>query len=261
MGQVFSALAIAAHPDDIEFKMCGTLLLLKQAGWDIHCFNLASGNGGSTSCDSETTSRIRAGEARKAASIIGAAWHPPITDDLLIFYNESLLRKVAAVVREVKPTIILTHPFEDYMEDHMITGRLAVSAAFSRSIANFKTDPDRPTYEGDVTVYHCMPHGGRDFIRRAVEPSAWVNTTEVHSVSREALSAHESQKQWLDETQGMNDYLTSHDDHAREMGRQSGVFKMAEGWWRHLHMGFSQADTDPLAEVLGKDYRLNLRFQ
>ena len=43
-----SAIAIAAHPDDIEFYMAGTLLLLKQAGWKIHYLNLSSGNCGST---------------------------------------------------------------------------------------------------------------------------------------------------------------------------------------------------------------------
>ena len=42
-----SAIAIAAHPDDIEFLMAGTLLLLAQAGWDIHYFNLSTGNCGS----------------------------------------------------------------------------------------------------------------------------------------------------------------------------------------------------------------------
>ena len=43
-----SALAIAAHPDDIEFVMAGTLLQLREAGWEIHYFNLSSGNMGST---------------------------------------------------------------------------------------------------------------------------------------------------------------------------------------------------------------------
>ncbi len=32
-----TAMAIAAHPDDIEFFMAGTLLLLKQNGYQIHC--------------------------------------------------------------------------------------------------------------------------------------------------------------------------------------------------------------------------------
>ena len=42
-----NALAIAAHPDDIEFMMAGTLLLLKERGWEIHYFNLSTGNRGS----------------------------------------------------------------------------------------------------------------------------------------------------------------------------------------------------------------------
>jgi len=37
-----NAIAIAAHPDDIEFLHGGTLLLLKQAGWAIHYLNVAS---------------------------------------------------------------------------------------------------------------------------------------------------------------------------------------------------------------------------
>ena len=43
-----TALAIAAHPDDIEFVMAGTLLLLREAGWEIHYFNVTTGEMGST---------------------------------------------------------------------------------------------------------------------------------------------------------------------------------------------------------------------
>ena len=43
-----AAMAIGAHPDDIEFYMAGTLLLLKKAGYEIHYLNVASGNCGST---------------------------------------------------------------------------------------------------------------------------------------------------------------------------------------------------------------------
>jgi len=256
-----SVIAIAAHPDDIEFKMCGTLLLLQRAGWDIHCFNLATGSGGSTIHGAEEISRIRAQEARNAASLIGATWHAPIADDLEIFYNESLLRKVAAVIREVKPSIVLTHPLEDYMEDHMITARLAVTATFAHSIPNFRSDPERPAYTGDVAVYHCMPHGGRDPLRRLVTAGSWVNTTDVHETIRQALSAHESQRGWLDSTQGMSNYIKSLDEHARQMGGHSGRFSMAEGWWRHLHVGFSQQDGDPLSEILGEHYLINPEFE
>jgi LmbE family N-acetylglucosaminyl deacetylase len=43
-----NAIAIAAHPDDIELTMAGTLLLLKKAGYEIHYINLSGGDCGST---------------------------------------------------------------------------------------------------------------------------------------------------------------------------------------------------------------------
>ena len=62
-----SALAIFAHPDDIEFVAAGTLLLLKKEGWDIHYMNLCSGNGGSVQMTSEETAAKRLEEAKEAA--------------------------------------------------------------------------------------------------------------------------------------------------------------------------------------------------
>ena len=38
------AFAIAAHPDDIEFQMAGTLILLQRAGYEIHYMNIANGS-------------------------------------------------------------------------------------------------------------------------------------------------------------------------------------------------------------------------
>ena len=40
--------AISCHPDDMEFMMGGTLLLLKQAECTIHYINVANGSAGST---------------------------------------------------------------------------------------------------------------------------------------------------------------------------------------------------------------------
>lgn len=256
-----TAIAIAAHPDDIEFKMAGTLLRLKKAGWEIHCFNVSKGDCGSMETGLLETARIRREEAVAAARVLGATWHPPVSGDLRIIYGEPLLRKIAAVIRQVRPSIVLTHPLQDYMEDHMETARLTVTAAFAHGIRNFETDPPCPAFSDDVAVYHCMPHGGCDPLRRPVIPSAWVDTDPVHAHAREALAAHRSQQGWLDASQGQNSYLVAMDDHAREMGRRSGASEFAEGWWRHLHIGLSATDRDPLAEALGSSYRLNPDFE
>ena len=52
-------------------------------------------------------------------------------------------------------------------------------------------------------------------------------------------------KQWLDQSQGMDSYLKAMDDMSAEVGRRSGQFNHAEGWRRHLHLGFSANDDDP----------------
>ena len=256
-----SAIAIAAHPDDIEFYMAGTLLLLRQAGWKTHYLNLSSGNCGSVLLDAAATRRLRRAEARRAAGILGAQWHGPFCDDLEILYDLRTLRRLAAVIREVKPRIVLTHSPQDYMEDHTNTCRLAVTAAFSRGMPNFRTTPTRPTADCDVTLYHAMPHGLRDGLRRRVIPGAFANTMAVHATKRAALAAHASQKAWLDASQGMDSYLRAMDEMSLAVGRMSGRFQHAEGWRRHLHLGFSATEVDPLAVALGPNYRINRVYE
>ena len=241
--------------------MAGTLLLLREAAWDIHYMNVSSGNLGSLTFTPAKTARIRAGEAQASASLMQAVWHKPICHDLQVFYDDRTLRRLAAVVREVDPSIVLTHSPQDYMEDHMNCCRLAVTAAFSRGMPNFRTVPSRPAIPGDVTLYHAMPHGLKDGLRRRVVPGAWVNTMEVHATKRQALAAHRSQKEWLDVSQGMDSYLKAMDEMSAAVGRTSRRFRMAEGWRRHLHLGFSAAEVDPLAEALGRAYRVNQAYE
>ena len=136
-----AVLAVFAHPDDIEFVAAGTLLLLAQSGWQTHCLTLSGGDCGSLTEDRDQTRRIRTAEARAAAAILGASYHDGFADDLLIFYEEPLLRKLAAVIRRVRPRIVLTHAPADYMEDHVNTSRLTITAAFVRAMPNFVTDP------------------------------------------------------------------------------------------------------------------------
>jgi LmbE family N-acetylglucosaminyl deacetylase len=256
-----AVLAIAAHPDDIEFLMAGTLLLLADRGWDLHYFNLATGNCGSAVTPAGPTRRIRRREARAAARLLGATWHPPLVDDAEIFYTDRLIRQVTAVVREVRPTIVLTHSPQDYMEDHMNACRVAVTAAFVRGMPNYFSLPRRPATLQPVTVYHALPHGLRDGLRRRIVPGAFVDVTAVRERKRAALAAHRSQKAWLDATQGMDSYLDAMDDMAREVGRMSRRFAWAEGWRRHSHLGFCPEKADPLREALGAHYLVNRSYE
>ena len=244
------AFAVAAHPDDIEFHMAGTLILLGQAGYELHYMNIANGSCGTTQYTREEIIGIRREEARAAAASIGAVHHASLVDDLEIYYEKNLLAKVAAVMREVGPDIVLTHSPVDYMEDHQNAARLAVTAAFCRGMPNFSTDPPRAPVEGEVTIYHAQPHGNRDPLRQPVLPELFVDITSVLEVKRAMLACHYSQKHWLDVSQGMDSYLVTMTENSREVGTLSRRFAYAEGWRRRLHLGFCSEEADPLSAAL-----------
>ena len=245
------AMAISAHPDDIEFCMAGTMLLLSAAGYELHYLTIANGGCGGTRHDAATMARTRAAEAKQAAQILGATFHASFCNDLEIVYDLNLLRQLAAIIREVKPSVILTHPPVDYMEDHTCTCRLAVTAAFTREMPNFVTIPAREPYSGDVTVYHATPHGLTDPLRRLMIPELFVNTEGVHHRKCEALAAHQSQAAWLATSQGANSLIAMLDAFSSKVGELSRKFRHAEGWWQHSHLGFCREDADPIRETLG----------
>jgi N-acetylglucosamine malate deacetylase 1 len=256
-----AAIAIAAHPDDIEFTMAGTLCLLREAGFRIHYLNVATGSGGSLVHGAAALRRIRRHEAIQAAKILGAEFHESRVDDLEIVYSVPLLRWLTGIVRAVQPSIVLTHSPLDYMEDHTNTCRLAVTATFARGIANFVSEPRRKAWMGEAVIYHAMPHGLCDGLRQRIVAGAFVDTTSVQKRKLAALACHQSQHNWLQVSQGTNSYLRQMEEVARELGRMSRRFAVAEGWRRHSHMGFGAPGSDPLRDALGKKYLVNRTYE
>ncbi|MEL6897009.1 MAG: PIG-L family deacetylase [Planctomycetota bacterium] len=248
-----SVLAIAAHPDDIEFVMAGTMLRLRDLGWDLHYMNIADGCRGSMETNKEETAAIRLVEAKRAAEMMGAAFYPPLCRDMEVIYSPELLRRVAAVVRMARADVVLTHSPSDYMEDHEQACKLAVSAAFCHTMPNQETEPPTDIYTDPVTVYHAQPHGNCTPLCEPITPGLFVDCGDVVQEKREILAAHTSQKEWLDKSQGMDSYLQTMLDQSLAVGKMSGRFEHAEGWRRHLHWGFCGPDDDPLAELFGGD--------
>jgi len=251
-----SVLAIAAHPDDIEFVMAGTLLQLAARGWNVHYFNIANGCCGSMTMDQATCAATRLLEAQTAAAMLPAKFYPPICNDLEIGYSTDLLQKVASVVRQAQPQVLLTHSLVDYMEDHQFAARLAVTAAFVRGMPSYEPQPSASAYQSDVAIYHAQPHGNRTPMGEVVVPTHFVDVTKFAERKQQLLGAHTSQGQWLDDTQRMGSYIDTMLNLNREVGSFSGRFELAEGWRRHLHLGLSATGFDPLRDALAADLHL-----
>jgi N-acetylglucosamine malate deacetylase 1 len=245
-----TVLAVACHPDDMEFMMGGTLLLLKKAGCTIHYINVANGSAGSATLRPEQTASLRRTEAMKAAEVFGAVHHESLVEDLEVFYTQDLIRRLTALVRQVKPDIVLTMSLEDYMDDHMNTGKAAVTATFLRGVGNYRSIPDEPPVLEDAMLYHSTPHILTDMMRRPIVPEMYVDVGSVMELKQKALACHASQKEWLDKTQGIDSYLTTMRELTEKVGTMSGRFAFAEGWRRHSHIGFTLRDCNPLGEIL-----------
>ena len=248
---MMTILTVSCHPDDIEFMMGGTLLQLKKAGCEIHIINVANGCDGSTTLRPPEIAAVRRQEAMRSAELLGAVFHESLVDDLEVFYTQDLIRRVTSLVRQVKPDIVLTLSLEDYMDDHMNTAKIAVTATFLRSVGSYRSIPDAPAIFKDVMLYHSTPHILSDMMRRPIIPEIYVDVTAVIDEKEKLLACHASQKEWLDATQGFDSYLTSMRDITQTVGGMSGgSFRYAEGWRRHSHIGFTRQDCDPLSDIL-----------
>jgi LmbE family N-acetylglucosaminyl deacetylase len=91
-------------------------------------------------------------------------------------------------------------------------------------------------------------------------PEFFVDTTSVHEKKNLALTAHKSQTSWLQESQdcdALTEYLSKE---SLQLGKQSGSFRHAEGWWRHAHLGFSTEGFSPLEDALKSKVKKNSKF-
>ncbi len=253
--------AVAAHPDDIEFMMSGTMFLLKEAGCEIHYMNIANGDCGTAVHEREEIARIRRGEAMEAAQYLGATFHESLVSDLEIYYERETLARVTSVMRDVNPDILLVQYPHDYMEDHNNACRLAVSAAFNREMRNATVEPYVAPVSKEITAYHAMPYGLYDPMRNLVQPEMFVDISSIIEKKTTMLAKHTSQKEWLDASQGMDSYLIEMKTQVGDCGKMSGRFEYAEGWSRRLHLGLGSKDADPLKDLIGDKIVNNPAYQ
>ena len=176
--------------------------------------------------------------------------HESLAGDIEVFYQDRLIRQVTGIIRRIAPDIVLLPSPEDYMEDHVNTSRIGVTAAFCRGMPNYPSIPEVPVIEKDVVLYHALPYGLTDGLRRRIEPDLFVDISRVIDAKERMLACHESQRRWLDESQGLDSYLQTMREMSAEVGRMSGRYDYAEGWRRHSHLGYSRQERCMLQGLL-----------
>ena len=242
-----TALCIVAHPDDAEFQCAGTLALLAQKGWDIHIATMTPGDAGSVKLNREEISRVRRGEAANAAALLKGTYHCLECDDVFIMYDRETLLKTIALIRKVRPLIVLAASPSDYMIDHEVAGQAAQSACLAAGIPNIKivgTDP----YSYIPHLYYLDPMQGTDIFGREINSGILVDISSVIDIKEKMLCCHASQRNWLFEISKVDEYVLMMKAFAKKKG---GLVNMeyAEGFRQHL--GFSYPQFNILQSELG----------
>ena len=132
-----AVLAIAAHRDDVEQTCGGTLLKAAQRGQRTGILDLTQGEMGTRG-----TAEDRAREADDAAKILGVSWRRAldIPDGRVENTWENRL-KVASVIRETRPRVVILPYWKGRHPDHYTASVLGYEACFLAGLA--KLDPKK----------------------------------------------------------------------------------------------------------------------
>ena len=244
-----TALAIVAHPDDAEFLFAGTLALLHSKGWEIHMATMTAGDCGTKELSKKEISAIRKKEAANSAKLIEAGYECLGFEDLYIFYDKPSILTVLSHVRKIRPQLVITMSPTDYMLDHEITGTIVQSACFAGGVVNIKTEGQAPL-DYIPHLYYADPIDGRDKYGVSVPPTTLVDIGSVMEKKTEMLSCHRSQREWLRQHHGMDEYIQAMKRLAENRGQLAGV-QYGEGFRQHLGHAFPQNNL--IREVLNQE--------
>ncbi len=175
-------LAIGAHPDDVELACGGTLALAAGRGRRVGIVHLTRGESGTRGTPEE-----RAGEARAAADALG------VEELVLLDCGDGGLRTgpaeedaLIAVLRRLRPEVVLAPSPADRHPDHGRAHRLVAAACFYAGLAGRRGVGDGLSPHRPGAVFHYMQHD-------PFEPRFVVDVTAAWERKQAALACYASQ--------------------------------------------------------------------
>jgi N-acetylglucosamine malate deacetylase 1 len=178
---LLDVLAIAAHPDDVELSIGGTLARLSTSGYKTGILDLTRGES-----STRGTPEIRAIESTRAAQILGLSLRENLNlGDSHVWVNEESRIKLVRAVRRIRPRIVFTQYWEDPHPDHAHTSQLVREAAHISGLMKYDIEAGQDRWRPSCVAYFLFP--------RTVAPTFIVDISETREQKWKAIQVHASQ--------------------------------------------------------------------
>jgi len=192
-------LVVSAHAADFCSRAGGTIATYARRGWKVRALDLTYGERGESGSlwreRSATTvdevKKVREAEARAAAQILGAEiWFLDFDDNPLIIDRKRMLRLVAEI-RDLRPSIVLTHWVRDPLNpDHVTTAQATIRACHYASAPGVSPET---TPSGYPRIFLFEPSVPTNDLSR-FRPDTYIDITEVFDLKLRALKELRTQE-------------------------------------------------------------------
>jgi 4-oxalomesaconate hydratase len=192
-------LVVSAHAGDFVWRAGGAIAAAAQRGERAVVVCLSYGERGESAKawregkGLEEIKAIRREEAENAAAALGAEVRFLDAGDYPLVPTRELVDQLVQIYREVKPTVVLTHPLVDpYNGDHPAAARMALDARVLAQAIGYDA-PGDPL--GAPPVFFFEPHQPEqcDF-----KPNVLLDITEAFTAKRKAMECLAAQQHMWD---------------------------------------------------------------
>ena len=146
-------LAIGAHAGDAELTNGLLLARQRRLGDRTVILHMTLGEGGNPRLSPEAYGEQKRREAEQVASALGADMLVAPYKDGQLPDNDEARRYVANIIRQIKPTHIVTHWGQSIHKDHSATHRIVVDAVLLASLPGVVTE--QPAWRGVRAVWYA----------------------------------------------------------------------------------------------------------
>jgi bacillithiol biosynthesis deacetylase BshB1 len=145
-------LAIAAHRDDSEIVSGGTIIKMVDLGYAAGILDLTEGESGSRG-----NADTRRAEAECASKVMGIKYrHNLGLPDAGLYDNQENALKVAEIIRETKPELVILPYWKQRHPDHTAAGQIGYRGCFLAGLTKMpiEGEPHRPRKIIYSTSFH-----------------------------------------------------------------------------------------------------------